>query len=408
MRSPLNNPFEPGSDRVPAVWAGRTELLADWRDRVRTRRAAGQYERGRTLLGEAGIGKSVLVRRIAAEAAANGDWVTPQIRVPRGGSPLRLLAEGLLQLAEDAGLRTRADARLGALLDRVQTIAVMQVSLGLQPGEGVPAHVAVRQLLVELGRAAAAAGRVVLVHLDEVQNTTDGDELSQLLIALGDALAHEDPIEVPGGTIEALLPLAVYLTGLPEFAHLASSRGGATFARRFATSLLTPIEDADLHFSLRTFVRDGWEIADNGRTARVAMTPDAAARIVELCHGDPFLFQLAGQQAWDAGTDVILDVEDVLRGWSRARPEAIRHVDRLLERLPEKERQMVEVMADLPAEQRTLTNIAREMGYATASQAGPTAMRLDTYRGIIERRGRAEPYRFRSRIVEARLASDWP
>ncbi len=171
---------------------------------------------------------------------------------------------------------------------------------------------------------------------------------------------------------------------------------------------MTPLEDADLHFSLRTFVRDGWEVAVNGRTERVAMTPEAAARIVELGYGDPFLFQWAGQQAWDTGTDVILHVDDVMRGWNWARPEAIQHVDRLLERLPEKERQMVEVMAGLPVDQRTLTNIARAMGYETASQAGPTAMRLDANRGIIERRGRSEPYLFRSRIVEARLSSEWP
>ncbi len=408
MRSPLNNPFEPGSDRVPAVWAGRTDILADWRDRVRVRRAAGQYERGRTLLGEAGIGKSVLVRRIAAEAEANGDWATPQIRVPRGGSPLRLLADALLQLAEDAGLRSMADARLGTLLDRVHTIAVMQVSLGLQPADGAPAHAALQQLLVELGRAAAAAGQVVLVHLDEVQNSIDGDELSQVLIALGDALAHEDQTAVPGGTMETLLPLTVYLTGLPEFTDVATSLGGATFTRRFATTVLEPIDDGDLHLALRPFVRDGWEVAADGRTERVAMSPAAARRIVELCHGDPFLFQLAGQQAWDAGTDMILDVDDVIRGWSRARPEATRHVERLLERLPAKERQMIDVMAGLPPDQRTLTNIAREMGYEAASQAGPTAMRLDANRGIIERRGRSEPYVFRSRIVEARLTSEWP
>jgi hypothetical protein len=127
--------------------------------------------------------------------------------VPRGGSPLRLLADALLQLAEDAGL--------GALLDRVHTITMMHVSLGLQPADGLPAHAALRQLLVELGRAAAVAGRVVLVHLDEVQNTTNGD-----------ALAHEDPTDVPGGTIPTLLPLVVYLTGLPEFPDLGSSRGG--------------------------------------------------------------------------------------------------------------------------------------------------------------------------------------
>lgn len=69
---------------------------------------------------------------------------------------------------------------------------------------------------------------------------------------------------------------------------------------------------------------------------------------------------------------------------------------------------MVEVMAARPEEQRTLTTIAREMGYETASQVGPTATRLDASRGIIERRARAEPYLFRSRIVEARLTSEWP
>jgi hypothetical protein len=103
MRTATNNPFEPGSDRIPQVWAGRHEQLADWRDRLRPRRAAGQYERGRTLLGEPGIGKSVLVRRIASDAARAGDWVTPQVRVPRGVSPLPLLAEALLDLADVAG-----------------------------------------------------------------------------------------------------------------------------------------------------------------------------------------------------------------------------------------------------------------------------------------------------------------
>jgi len=130
------------------------------------------------------------------------------------------------------------------------------------------------------------------------------------------------------------VPLTVYLTGLPEFTDVATSRGGATFTRRFTTTLLEPIDD-----------------------------------------------------------------DDVIRGWSRARPEATRHVERLLERLPEKERQMLDVMAGLPPDQRPLTNIAREMGYEAASQAGPTAMRLDANRGIIERRGRSEPYVFRSRIV---------
>lgn len=408
MRTPLNNPFQPGSDRIPAVWAGRQELLADWRDRVRARRGAGEYERGRTVLGEPGIGKSVLVRRIASEAARSGDWATPQLRIPRGESPLRLLAEAALGLADEAGLPNRQEQRIRDLLDRVRTISVMHLSVGLEPADGVPAHVALTQLLVELGRAAASAGKVLLLHLDEVQNVSDDETLSQLLVALGDALAHEELVSVPGGQLEVLLPITVYLTGLPEFADMASSRQGATFARRFATSVLAPIDDDDLRLALLPFVREGWPITFDAEARRVWMTPGAARRIVDLCHGDPFLFQLAGQQAWDAGESEFVDEGDVERGWTRARSEATQHVERLLARLPDKERSMVEVMAHLPPQERTLTNIARGMGYQQASQAGPTAMRLDTDRGIIERRGRSAPYVFRSRIVEAHLTRDWP
>jgi hypothetical protein len=137
MRNALNSPFTPGSDIVPEVWAGRIEQLSDWRDVVRPRRIAGLPERGRTILGEAGLGKSTLVRRIARDAAAAGDWVTPQLRIPSG------------------------------------------------------------------------------------------------------AVVHEEEIIAPGGVkVPRLLPIAVYLTGLPDFASLARARTGATFARRFKTTML--------------------------------------------------------------------------------------------------------------------------------------------------------------------------
>jgi ABC-type transporter Mla maintaining outer membrane lipid asymmetry ATPase subunit MlaF len=45
------------------------------------------YERGRVILGDQGIGKSVLVRRIAAEAAGLVDLVVPTVRVSRRSNP---------------------------------------------------------------------------------------------------------------------------------------------------------------------------------------------------------------------------------------------------------------------------------------------------------------------------------
>jgi hypothetical protein len=408
MRNALNSPFSPGSDSVPEVWAGRNEQLSDWRDVVRPRRIAGLPERGRTILGEAGLGKSTLVRRIARDAAHSGDWVTQQLRIPSGADPLKIVASALLKLADQAGLSTSREARIKDALSRVQTVAASGISLSLRQQEGPEPYTVLTALLVEVGRAAIRHGNIaVLIHIDEVQNITNENALSQLLIALGDALVYEEEITAPGGVqVLRSLPLAVYLTGLPDFADLAGGRTGATFARRFKTSMLAAIADDDLASALQPFIIDGWAVPDEmGGVTRIHMEPAAAASIVDLCRGEPFLFQLAGEQAWYAGSGNLITRPQVLAGWRAARTEAVTHVERILDRLPAREREFVRVMAELPPKDRTLTRIARDMGMAKVTDAGPTSQRLDTVRGIVER---GKPYTFRHRAVEAYLTSEWP
>ncbi|SEN98660.1 AAA family ATPase [Cryobacterium luteum] len=412
MRTPLNSPFSPGSDSVPEVWAGRTEQLSDWRDVVRPRRVAGLPERGRTILGEAGLGKSALVRRIARDAAAAGDWVTPQLRIPSGADPLKIVAAAILTLADQAGLASSREAKIKKSLSRVQAVAASGISLSLRPidskHEGPEPYTVLTELLIEVGRAALAKGNVmVLIHVDEIQNITDENALSQLLIALGDALVYEQPITAPGGVrVSRSLPIAVYLTGLPDFADMTDARKGATFTRRFKTTVLSAIDDDDLASALQPFIITGWPVADElGGITRITLEPGAAEAIIKLCCGEPFLFQLAGEQAWYAATGNIITRPQVLAGWKRARPEAITHVERILARLPKRELDFVHAMAELPARERTLTRVATEMGYEKTTDAGPTSQRLDSVRGIIER---GKPYTFRHRAVEAYLTSDWP
>jgi hypothetical protein len=407
VRSAVDNPFTPGSDVVPQVWAGRLDRLRDWEDVVRPRRTSGLPERGRTVLGEAGLGKSTLVRRIAASAARQGDWVTPQLRIPVGADPLKAVAAALLSLADRAGLAAARDRAVRAALDRVRSVAVHGIALTLDRGEGPEPYTALTELLVEIGSAAVRHDVAVLVHVDEVQNITDEATLSQLLVCFGDAIAHEVAVVAPGGVeLTRVLPIAVYLTGLPEFAEMAGARKGATFARRFATTTLTPIDDDDVRLALQPFVSPGWPVSDGqGGQGRVRMTPAAADAIVELCCGEPFLFQLAGERAWYAGREPVITRDEVLDGWSAARYEAAAHVERILQRLPGRERELVEAMAGLDPDERTATRIARAMGFEAASQVAPAAQRLDTLRGIIDRGKR---YRFRHRAVEAYLTSSWP
>lgn len=408
MRTPLDSPFSPGSDTVPKVWAGRTSQLNDWRDVLRPRRLAGIHERGRTILGEASSGKSSLVRRIAREATEAGDWATPQLRIPSGTDPIKRVASALLDLSSTAGLSSAREKRIGDLLRRVETVAASGISLSVRAQDGPEPYTALTELLIEIGRAAMRRQNVmVMLHIDEVQNIADEHARSQLLIALGDALAYEETVALPGGPqVDLALPIAVYLTGLPEFEGMAGAQAGAAFARRFQTVTLDAIDDADLTAALQTFVTEGWPVAtEAGGAERVFLAADAQRAIVERARGEPFLFQLAGERAWYAGTDNLITAEHVKAGWRNAAPEAEAHVQRILDRLPARERQFIEAMAELAPEERSLTNIARKAGYEKATDAGPTAQRLDRARRIIHR---GRPYRFRHRAVEARLTSNWP
>lgn len=88
---------------------------------------------------------------------------------------------------------------------------------------------------------------------------------------------------------------------------------------------------------------------DLGGISRIRMDADAAQAITEICRGEPFLFQLAGEQAWYAGTGDVITRSQVLASWKAARAEAVTHVERILERLPKRESDFLRAMADLPA-----------------------------------------------------------
>jgi hypothetical protein len=167
-----------------------------------------------------------------------------------------------------------------------------------------------------------------------------------------------------------------------------------------------PLDEPSMRLALQPFLFPGWEVADDkGGVAKVRMTQEAADRIVDLSKGEPYLFQVLGANAWRAGITSLIDIADVETGWLRSKTYANAHVENILERLPKRERDLLEAMAKLPTPDRTATNIAHAMGLKDASELGPTAARLDTRRGIVER---GKPYGFRHRAVEAYLTSDWP
>lgn len=409
MRSPANNPFLPGADRVPEIWAGRRLEIADFTDIVRPRRRAGQYERGRAVLGEFGIGKSALINRIADEAEAAGDWVTAKVRAALGADVLHLVGESLA-----AFLRERSrDARLARthdrLLRRIEEVTLPAGGGGVRVRPPAPEPNAYRALLdtlIELATLAREEGRLLLLRIDEIQNVTSPEALSQLLTVLGDALEATVPrVDAGGIRREDALPLAVYVSGLPDFHDLAAA-AGATFSRRFRTLELEPLEEADLREALRPFTTDGWPLLGEAGEVRVVMDEEAVDLLVSVPIGDPFLFQLAGEAAWNAGTGRVITAEEARRGWQAARREVTRYVESRLRGVSDLQLEVLRAAAALPDVKRTAAAIARAVGRKSSAEIASTTRSLDVEHRLIRRE--AGRVTFRSPAVAAFLAGGWP
>ena len=406
IRTPLTSPFAPGSDHIPEIWAGRQAELADFSAVVAPRRLAGLYERGRVVLGEPGIGKSVLVNRIAAAAKAEGHWVAEAVRLAAGEDAVSHLAEALRALV----LSQSSDARIGAaaagLLGRIDELTLPVVGGGVKIGDRADRnrHRGVLRLLVELGRLAHADRALVVLRLDEVQHLR-GDELSKVLTVLGDALNEEVEERDPTGQVRRRkLPIAVYLSGLPEFS-LRADKARTTFTRRFKLLDLEPLEDEDLREALLAFEGAGYPVLTDDGPACVTMERGAIDLVVHGCMGSPYLFQLIGDAAWSAGSGAVITRAEAQRGTAAARREIRANAELRVAGLTAKQLAYLRAAASIDTPARTAGAVAAVLG-ATSESLGPTARALDERHRLIRRlAGRVE---FRSAAIERWLREDDP
>jgi hypothetical protein len=156
----------------------------------------------------------------------------------------------------------------------------------------------------------------------------------------------------------------------------------------------------------RPFTTAGWPLLGGEGPERVHLAPDAVDLVVARCLGDPFLFQLAGEAAWNAGTGAVVTVEEAERGWGSSRREILRYAEARLEGLTELQLRYLRGSAALPPEERTAANVAAQLGRSASTELASTAHALDADRRLIRRvSGRV---RFRSPVVEAHLGGGWP
>lgn len=394
VRTVLNTPFTPGSGVVPQIWVGRVEEIADAEQRLFPRRTAGLFERGRTYLGDPGLGKSVLANRLAEDRRDHGDVVADPVRLARGRDPLAALAGAVAPALSGGERLARGVARA---LGRVEEVGLLGSRLSVE-GPTEDRYASLVALLQAVATDAANHDRLLVLRVDEVQNLT-GEALSQLLTVLGDLLEASTPTRTPlGEQVQAHLPVAVLLSDLPEFSQRAAD-AGATFSRRFATFELEPFDDEEVRAALALAFTEGLEVLGEEGPARVGMTRDAIEEIVGRCLGDPFLFQLAGAAAWDAGTGPVVSAEEVAAGWERVRREVHTHAQGKVATLSELQLAVLSAAARLgPA---AAADLADAVDRPTAASIGSTLQGLQSRRLL--RRDR-DGYRLTSRALARHLA----
>ncbi len=211
---PTRNPFAPGAGARPPELAGR-ESIIEAANVAMQRIRSGRQEKSQMLLGLRGVGKTVLLNRLAQLAEDMGSIVVP-LEAPEGQRLAAFLAPALksvlLRLSRVAQARELAQRGLGALRGFASAFKVsigeIELSISAEPiADSGNLEIDLPELMGSVGRAAQAANTSVVILLDEVQYLSEED-LRGLIVAM-----HR--------IAQRGWPVILFGAGLPQVAALA-------------------------------------------------------------------------------------------------------------------------------------------------------------------------------------------
>lgn len=293
---PIRNPFAPGAGTPPPELAGREALLETVRvalERLRLRRPAKSV----LMVGLRGVGKTVLLDRMANDARAAGIQ-TVRIEAPEGRSLPALIAPELrvtlLGLSRMEKAKHLAERGLRALAGFAKGLKVkygdLEVGFDREPEPGLADNGNLEHdlpvLLETVGEAAHAAGTAVVLFIDELQYVPE-DQLAVLITALHRCAQRELPITVVGA-------------GLPQL------RGQTGKAKSYAERLFefVVVGALDDEAAMRAI-----EVPIRGEGADIE--PAAVRRIVDSTQGYAYFLQEWGKGAWDVAEKSPITAADV-------------------------------------------------------------------------------------------------
>ena len=340
------NPFEPGAGTRPPNLVGREREVEDAIASIK-RGKDGRPIRGQIFYGMRGVGKTVLLRRIGQLASEVG-CVVAHLETPEGTSFPSLLVPELRKIVLELSLAAKAKARIARAAGALQAFAaIFKVKIGdvgvevdspkgLADSGDLAADLG--DLLISVGELASAAGRGVVIALDEMQYLSMND-LSAIISAVHRCNQEGLPIGFFGAGLPNLLAKAgdakSYSERLFQFVEV-----GALNAEDAARAIKIPIED------------EGAKIAKN-----------AVAFIVEQTRGYPYFLQEWGFGAWNAAPKSPITLGDV----KTANDHILERLDRSFfkvryDRLTATERLYLRAMAELGPGPHASGDVAEMLG----------------------------------------------
>lgn len=328
--NPRDNPFAPGAGTQPPELAGRSGIITD--AGVAIARAKRGLGKSMLLLGLRGVGKTVLLNKLADMALAE-DCLPVVLEAPEDERlasmlvpPLRSALFRLSNSEKAAALAKRGIAVLRSFAG-VFKVKVGEVEFGMKPDVGTAdsgnLEYDLPALLETVALAAGADGRALVLFIDEVQYLKSPD-LSALIVA-----THK--------LGQKALPFLLIGAGLPQLAALAGD------AKSYAERLFDYPSVGPL---LPPAARDA--IAAPLKRESQAIDDKALEHIIKQTHGYPYFLQEWGYQAWNAAAGSPITLADV----KLAAKAAVERLDAgffkvRVDRLTPRERDYVQAMASL-------------------------------------------------------------
>lgn len=268
-----DNPFIPSFGVSPLYLAGRGDAIASIRD-VSLNLARTDYSRASLIIGQRGIGKTVLLNAVE-DTARDDNWIMVKTTATRGFLR-RMITEQLQPIMET--LKPSRNSKLSAGVTIGSPIAKGDVRIEeLHKSETV---VGFRDIVYSICKAAPDRG--LLFTVDEI-NSRARDELEEFASVYQHAIREG-------------LNVALVMCGIPGSlsSMLSQDKAAMTFLNRSNKVEIGLLEYgvAKHAFSETIRVRGTKRVPD-----------DVLGQMAALSKGYPFLVQEIGNKAWDVNPD---------------------------------------------------------------------------------------------------------